>query len=83
MVNNLYFFKDEYRFFLAGGTIRPKQFDNPSPKWISERAWGDILTLESLKSFDKFAEDFKNHLPTYKRIFDSTEPHKYCDLFYL
>ena len=72
----LFFFQDEYRFFLAGGTLRPKQINNPSPDWISERSWGDILTLESLKSFNTFADDFKNHLPQFRKIFDSSEPHK-------
>ena len=67
---------EQYRFFLAGGTHRPKKISNPSPDWISERSWGDILTLESLPVFDTFAEDFKNHLNEYKRIFDSTQPHR-------
>ena len=67
---------DEYRFFLAGGAIRPKQLDNPSADWISERSWNEILTLESLASFVGFADDFKNHLRAFKAIFDSIEPHK-------
>jgi dynein heavy chain len=56
--------------------LRPKNIENPSPDWISERSWGDLLTLESLKSFETFTEDFKNYLPEYKRIFDSTQPHR-------
>lgn len=72
----MYILKEEYRFFLAGGTTKPKRIENPSHDWISERAWGDILTLESLKSFDSFAEDFKNHLVTFKKIFDSPDPHR-------
>jgi len=49
---------------------------NPSPDWISDRVWGEILTLESLNSFSSFAEDFKNHLSVYKKIFDSSDPHR-------
>lgn len=70
----------EYRFFLAGGTTRPKKVENPSPDWISERAWGEILTLESLKSFHGFASDFKHHLTVFKKIFDSPDPHRYFSL---
>ena len=70
------FFQEEYRFFLAGGTNRPKSIAIPSLDWISDRSWNEILTLESLKSFETFAEDFKNHLDVYKRIFDSSEPHR-------
>ncbi len=59
----------------------PKIIENPSTDWISERAWGDILTLESLDSFKSFADDFKNHLTDFKKIFDSSEPHKYSFIF--
>ena len=68
--------EEEYRFFLAGGTIRPKQIVNPAPEWISERSWGEILTVESIKSFETFADDFKNHLKIFKTIFDSADPHR-------
>jgi dynein heavy chain len=75
MMNKEKISMDEYRFFLAGGTLRPKQIQNPANEWISERAWLELLTLESLQSFNTFTEDFKNHLSEYKKIFDSVEPH--------
>ena len=59
---------------MAGGLSKPKSLPNPSSDWISERAWEEILTLESLATFVGFADDFKNHLSGYKKIFDSTEP---------
>jgi len=61
---------------LAGGIQRPKELENPCPQWVSERMWGDLLTLEALTSFDGISSDFGNHLEGYKRIFDSPEPHK-------
>ncbi|KAL3881803.1 hypothetical protein ACJMK2_028195, partial [Sinanodonta woodiana] len=66
----------EWRFLLAGGTIKPAELPNPAPEWLSVRSWNDILTLAALPTFAKFAEDFKNHLDGYKRIFDSTDPHR-------
>jgi hypothetical protein len=77
----LTYLKAEYRFFLAGGTVRPKEIENPSPDWLSERAWGDILTLESLNAFSGFAEQFKDDIGEYKMIFDSQQPHKYTFCF--
>ena len=61
---------------IAGGTLKPKDIENPAPEWISERSWNDILTLPSLPKFLTFAEDFKNHLDGFKRIFDSIDPHR-------
>ncbi|XP_060604387.1 dynein axonemal heavy chain 1-like isoform X2 [Ruditapes philippinarum] len=67
---------EEWRFFLAGGTIKPKNIENPSPDWISSRSWNDILTSGVLPKFANFADDFKNHLDGFKKIFDSPEPHR-------
>ncbi|XP_052808511.1 dynein axonemal heavy chain 1-like isoform X3 [Mya arenaria] len=75
MYNNL-IDMDEWRFLLAGGTVKPKDIPNPSPDWIAARSWNDILTMGSLKTFEIFSEDFKNHLDGFKKIFDSAAPHR-------
>jgi len=62
---------------LAGGTSRPKELANPAPDWLSERSWGEILTLAALNKYADFAQDFPNHLSAYKQIFDSIEPHRF------
>ncbi|XP_071943674.1 dynein axonemal heavy chain 1-like isoform X2 [Antedon mediterranea] len=67
---------DEWRFLLSGGTTVPKELPNPAKEWLSERAWKEILSMASLKTFEVFAEDFSNHLDGYKRIFDSADPHQ-------
>jgi len=66
---------------LAGGAIRPVDVPNPAPKWITERIWSEILTLESLEPFKGFAQNFRTYLKDYKQIFDSTEPERLvnCD----
>ncbi|RUS78759.1 hypothetical protein EGW08_013475 [Elysia chlorotica] len=66
----------EWRLMIAGGTSKPAELPNPAPEWISERSWNEILTLPALPKFAKFAEDFKNHLDGFKRIFDSQEPQR-------
>ena len=70
--------QDEWRFLLAGGSTKPKEVPNPSPDWISDRSWNEILTLATLPKFVEFPDDFKNHLEGFKRIFDSTDPHRYA-----
>ncbi|ESO89348.1 hypothetical protein LOTGIDRAFT_210379 [Lottia gigantea] len=67
---------DEWRYLIAGGTIKPKDIDNPFPEWLTDRSWNDFLTLASLPKFSNFAEDFKNHEDGLKKIFDSAEPHR-------
>jgi dynein heavy chain len=67
---------DEYRHLIAGGTSALKTLPNPSPDWLSNRSWSEILTLPCLSSFTTFAEDFGTDLDGFKRIFDSEEPHR-------
>ena len=61
---------------MAGGSTRPVDVQNPASKWITERIWSEILTLESLDSFKGFAQNFHTHLQDYKQMFDSSEPEK-------
>jgi dynein heavy chain len=73
---------DEYRHLIAGGTSALKTLPNPSPDWLSNRSWSEILTLPCLSSFTTFAEDFGTDLDGFKRIFDSEEPHR-CVIEYI
>ena len=66
----------EWRYLLAGGTVKPRDLPNPAPDWLSERSWGEILTLAALPKFGDFAEDFSNHLTGFKKLFDNVEPHR-------
>ncbi|XP_020606105.1 dynein heavy chain 1, axonemal-like [Orbicella faveolata] len=67
---------DEWRFLLAGGSTVPKEIENPAQDWLSDRAWSEILRLPILPKFASFAEDFKNHIEGYQRMFDSVDPHR-------
>ena len=57
--------QEEWRFLLSGGTSIPKELINPAPKWLSERAWKEILSLAALVSktfsfmkINKYMQDF-------------------------
>ena len=56
--------------------MKPRDLPNPAPDWLSDRSWGDVLTLAALPKFADFAEDFPNHLTGFKKMFDSAEPHR-------
>ncbi|MCJ8744212.1 hypothetical protein PDJAM_G00116030 [Pangasius djambal] len=65
----------EWQYMLSGGTSL-QQLPNPSPAWLSERAWQDIMALSALPNFTGLAHAFSRHELEYKRIFDSNQPHR-------
>ncbi|KAF6774187.1 hypothetical protein AHF37_07990 [Paragonimus kellicotti] len=68
--------QDEYRYLLAGGTTKPREVPNPAPEWISDRMWGDVLTLTALPKFATLPESITENRDGFKVIFDSPEPHR-------
>ena len=67
----------QWRWLIAGGsTAIPSGLHNPAPDWISERMWKDILSLSILPKFSLLATEFSSHLEGFKRVFDSSEPHR-------
>lgn len=65
----------EWRYLLSGG-MPVQQLANPAVSWLSERAWQDILGLSTLKNFSNLAQSFPEHLEGFKKIFDSSQPHR-------
>lgn len=66
----------EWQYMLSGGTSM-QELPNPSPTWLSERAWQDIMALSALPNFEGLADTFSTYEPEYRRIFDSSHPHRY------
>uniref|UniRef100_A0A8C7H2S6 Dynein axonemal heavy chain 1 n=1 Tax=Oncorhynchus kisutch TaxID=8019 RepID=A0A8C7H2S6_ONCKI len=67
--------QSEWRYLLAGG-MPQQQLSNPAVRWLSERAWQDILGLSALPTFNSLADSFPKHMKAFKRIFDSSEPNR-------
>ncbi|XP_060766195.1 dynein axonemal heavy chain 1 [Neoarius graeffei] len=65
----------EWQYMLSGGTSM-QELPNPSPTWLSERAWQDIMALSALPNFEGLADTFSTYEPEYRRIFDSSHPHR-------
>ena len=61
---------------IAGGTGGPTELPNPSPDWMSDRIWKDILVLPTLPNYSKLAHEFSDYVKEFKKVFDSPEPHK-------
>lgn len=66
---------DEWRFLLAGSTTK-SELPNPATEWLSGRSWNEILALGALPNFKDFPETFSQHLPAWKKLFDSPDPHR-------
>jgi dynein heavy chain len=66
----------EWKFLIVGGTTIPEEAENPAPDWISDRMWMDISMLPILPKYATIQKEFKDDLDGWKKIFDSTEPHK-------
>lgn len=67
--------QNEWRYLLSGGSVSVLS-ENPAPDWLTDRAWRDIQALSNLPAFSSFAHDFVKHLPEFRAIFDSHEPHR-------
>ncbi|XP_040015424.1 dynein heavy chain 1, axonemal [Xiphias gladius] len=65
----------EWRYLLSGG-MPVQEMANPAKSWLPERAWQDILGLSALDNFRKVAESFTKNLHCFKRIFESSQPHR-------
>ncbi|XP_054640454.1 dynein axonemal heavy chain 1 isoform X2 [Dunckerocampus dactyliophorus] len=65
----------EWRYLLSGG-MASQELPNPAIRWLSDRAWKDILGLSGLETFSDLASTFDKHLQGFKDIFDSNLPHR-------
>lgn len=69
----------EWRFFLVGkveGLVKvTSQNGNPAPNWLSDKSWGEILSLASIKTFADLPVKFVEELSQWHAFFLSRDPH--------
>ncbi|XP_028841933.1 dynein heavy chain 1, axonemal isoform X2 [Denticeps clupeoides] len=65
----------EWQFMLSGG-VAQQQMPNPAVSWLTERAWQDVLSLSALPSFSGLADSFFTLALSFRKIFDSSQPHR-------
>ncbi|XP_024377701.2 uncharacterized protein [Physcomitrium patens] len=66
----------EWRFLLQGGTSTAFTDPNPDPSWINEKVWMEFLNLGKLPAFKGVGQHVSQNLAHYKKIFDSSDPHR-------
>jgi len=68
--------KEEYNFFLRGGTVldRSSQSPNPAPEWINESNWDNISELEKLANFRNIVTSFEQNSQEWRLWYQSSEP---------
>ncbi|TPX70976.1 hypothetical protein CcCBS67573_g06369 [Chytriomyces confervae] len=68
---------DEWRFLITGGIgIGDLTLPNPDPTWMTEKSWADVCLLSTLAGFQGFSKLFPDDVAQWKRLFESTDPHK-------
>ncbi len=65
----------EWRFLLAGPTSSEAGVPNPSPDWLTDKSWNELLNLSHLPTFTGFADHVAANLAHYRDIFDSNDAH--------
>ena len=48
----------------------------PKADWITHKMWGEMYRLSDVKGFSKFYMTVHEYVDEYKKIYDSSEPHK-------
>eukprot|EP00439_Symbiodinium_sp_Y106_P074245 s170_g14.t1 len=67
----------EFSFFLFGGQDRSGQAANPSPDWINQSMWDNIIEADSkLESFKGFQTSLEQSLRDWKKWYSGAEPER-------
>ncbi|XP_062847578.1 dynein axonemal heavy chain 3 [Trichomycterus rosablanca] len=65
-----------WRFLLTGGVALDNPHPNPAPEWLTDKAWSEVVRASKLPKLDGLFEDVRNNTADWKRIYDSSQPHK-------
>jgi len=68
--------KEEYDFFLRGGTVLDKNLQPPNPckDWLPEAAWDHITELEKLPAFQGIVASFDQNSSEWRDWYRSQDP---------
>lgn len=68
---------EDYRFLITGGLQMDEELpEKPIFDWITDKMWGEICRLSKLEGFHTLIDSFNDQTEDWKKIYDSTEPHK-------
>ncbi|XP_019624138.1 PREDICTED: dynein heavy chain 12, axonemal-like isoform X1 [Branchiostoma belcheri] len=69
--------REAFMFFLTGGVGLENKRKNPDPSWVSDKTWDEVCRANDLKPFNGFREHFQDNVDTWRKMYDSKEPHKF------
>lgn len=61
-------------FLLTGGDVVESSKTNPSPDWITDKIWENIMKLSHLDKFQNFTDSFTSNVSHWKEFYDSIDP---------
>ncbi|XP_063710592.1 dynein axonemal heavy chain 3-like [Symsagittifera roscoffensis] len=67
---------DVWRFLLTGGVALDNPHPNPSPQWLSDKSWGEIVRASNLPNLNGLMEDVQNEPDAWQKFYDDVTPHE-------
>ncbi|XP_050512273.1 dynein axonemal heavy chain 3 isoform X2 [Diabrotica virgifera virgifera] len=68
--------EDIWNFFLTGGVALDNPHANPSPDWLSDKSWSEIVRASNLKGLNNFMASVKKDNTAWKKFYDSSNPNE-------
>ncbi|XP_023310238.1 dynein heavy chain 3, axonemal [Anoplophora glabripennis] len=68
--------EEVWNFLLTGGIALENPYPNPSPEWLADKSWSEIVRASNLKGLEKFRDSFQNNVHEWKKFYDVSNPHE-------
>ncbi|KAK9508782.1 hypothetical protein O3M35_006257 [Rhynocoris fuscipes] len=81
-----------FTFLLTGGVALENPYKNPSPSWLTEKSWGEVVRASHLHNLENFRNSVENSNKKWQEYYDAYDPlelsppspfEKYRDLIWL
>uniref|UniRef100_A0A7S0EN91 Uncharacterized protein n=1 Tax=Hanusia phi TaxID=3032 RepID=A0A7S0EN91_9CRYP len=70
---------DEFKFLLSGPTSNATDGDNPAPDWLTNSSWIELCGMSlHLPAFHGLSDIFREHISSFKDMFDSSSPESFA-----
>ncbi|CAG9858599.1 unnamed protein product [Phyllotreta striolata] len=63
-------------FLLTGGVALENPFPNPSPEWLTEKSWSEIVRASNLDGLHGFKESVESNNAAWRKFYDVYNPNE-------
>ncbi|XP_073998137.1 dynein axonemal heavy chain 3-like isoform X3 [Rhodnius prolixus] len=63
-----------FAFFLTGGVALENLYPNPSPEWLGDKSWAEVVRASALPGMEKFKTSVEKNNSQWKRFYDAFDP---------